>query len=126
MSRSLRDLASELSSLSDEELVALFQATLSNRPNAEAEPWIRSRRYFIGLAYQLDESDDGSPPQWSNWKISAIAKPDPAEYQNDTGDLFVGADWGFCQEAECTCGYYVCSNMKQGICQICHKNIGMT
>jgi hypothetical protein len=124
--KSLREISTELSALSDEELVAVFQEAFSGRPKTTAEPWIRSMHYFVGITYQYDESDDGLPPQWSSWKISVIAKPDPAEYQNDSAELFVGADWGFCQEAECSCGYHVRSNMKCGVCQICGKNVAMT
>ena len=115
MLKSLREISAELSVLSDEELVAVFQEAFSGRPKTTPEPWLRSMRYFVGIAYQYDESDDGLPPQWSSWKISAIAKPDPTECQNDSAEFFVGADWGFCQEAECSCGYHVCSNMKRGV-----------
>ena len=127
MTRNLQEISAELSSLTDEELVAVLQNIFAGRQKAVPDPSIRSQHYFVGIAYQLDENDEvGQPPQWSNWKISVVAKPDPTDYAPDATGLFVGADWGFCQEAECSCGYHVRSNMKRGICQICGRNVWMT
>ncbi len=73
-----------------------------------------------------DEQPGGSvqgPVEWEPWKFEAVAYVDPEHY----GEGHLGPDWGFANEGKCeSCGSWVRSNVKRGLCSICGSKVYMT
>ena len=112
-----------LSGCSNPELREILFAVFQNRkPNPEEDEYNKNC-FFLGTASKLLESNDEETERWGNWKIKAVAYVDREEYGEDE----LGTDWGFCQFGECQfCGISVRSNLKHGVCPVCHSKVSMS
>lgn len=117
-----RQLVGELRELPVEELVAVLREVFDGRSPSPGEAAFCRNRFFLGIASSDLESEEGEPARWGEWKIEAVASPDPAHYGGHPGP-----DYGLCQSGKCTvCRVAARSNVKNGLCAICGAPVYMT
>lgn len=79
------------------------------------------RSFFLGEAFKDFLNEPGEP----KWEFAAVAYVDTDQYAEGTRGL--EGDYIFFQHGKCdTCGIWVVSDLKGGICPVCGSKVALT